>query len=63
MAAFLALSCPLSTNSEPEAGEKDREVNFGLDVPNAYKWPHLENFVSVGIFLCPQDFGGDDSCC
>lgn len=36
-AALLALSCPLSTNSQPETGKEDREVNFGLYVPNVYK--------------------------
>lgn len=37
MAALLVLSCPLSTNSQAETREEDREVNFRLYVPNAYK--------------------------
>lgn len=37
MAALLALSCPLSTNSQPETGKEDREVNFALSMPNVYK--------------------------
>lgn len=52
MAALLAVSCPLSTNSQAETREDDREVNFRLYVPNAHKWPDLANLVSVGIFMC-----------
>lgn len=37
MAALWALSCPLSTNAQPETGKEDREVDFGVYEPNVYK--------------------------
>lgn len=58
MAALSALGCPLGTNSQPETGKEDRDVNFGLYVPNVHKSLQLENSISVSIIACHQDFGG-----